>query len=143
MCSCKFLSKARKDKFKDVLVEKAIIKALEGGEERTDAQEDSVKQNDDGLTELILSISDDISFGIVDEAVTKDPPDGDLRLVWERLCNKFEPKNTSKLTELKLKFSTSKLEDDETGPEEWISKLERIINKLKQNHSVVLCNVGY
>ena len=54
MCSCKFLSKARKDKFKDVLVEKANIKALEGGEERTDAQEELVK---------ILSISDDVSLG--------------------------------------------------------------------------------
>ena len=54
MWSHKFLSKVRKGKCKDVLVGKAIVKPLEGGEERTDAQEELVK---------ILSISDDVSLG--------------------------------------------------------------------------------
>ena len=62
----------------------------------------------------------------MDETVTDDLPGGYLRLTWERLCNKFEPKTTFRLTELKMKILTSKQLDDETDPEEWISELECI-----------------
>ena len=42
-----------------------------------------VEKNHDGMTELILSISNEITFGTVNKAVTDDLSDGDLQLAWE------------------------------------------------------------
>ena len=91
------MSKTRKEKFKDILIENKVIHHKVEIEDRTEEDERLVEKNDNGMTELILSISDEISFGIVDGAVTEDLPDGDLRLAWERLCNEFEPRTTSRL----------------------------------------------
>ena len=41
--------------------------------------------------DLILSCQDDITFGIVDESISTDFRDGDARLAWKNLQEKFEP----------------------------------------------------
>ena len=85
-----------------------FVKSKDEGKDRTEEDERSVEKNDNGMAELILSILDKISFGTADEDVTDHLPNGDLRLAWERLCNKFEPRTTSRLTDLKFAFFTSK-----------------------------------
>ena len=55
------------------------------------------------------------------EAVTDELPDDDLRLAWKKLYTKFEPKTTSRLTDLKFEFSPSELDDIERDPKEWIN----------------------
>ena len=38
---------------------------------------------------LMLACQDDVTFGIIEESVSMDFPDGDARLAWKNLFSKF------------------------------------------------------
>lgn len=80
--------------------------------------------------ELLLACQDEVCFGVVDEAITEDQPEGDARKAWENLKAKFEPKTGATKVQLKLEFSQCKLATDQDA-DEWMSSLERLRQKLK------------
>ena len=54
-----------------------------------------IAKEDDNITaysDLMFSCEDDVSFEIVEDAISRDFPEGDARKAWEKLCNKYEPK---------------------------------------------------
>jgi hypothetical protein len=58
----------------------------------TNKDEDAdAELNIQAYTDLILSCQEEISFGIIDESISETFPDGDARLAWKNLCDKFEP----------------------------------------------------
>eukprot|EP00977_Amphora_coffeiformis_P025774 scaffold22134_cov95-Amphora_coffeaeformis.AAC.1 len=130
MWSRKFLARARAKGFKAIMEgtpgTTAVPKYNEVLDETQDADKPKIKArkaNDDGYNELLLSIEDEVCFGLVDGAVTPDLPDGDLAKAWTALKNKFEPKTKTAMTDLKLDFTKCKMEEGE-DPEEWITTLE-------------------
>jgi len=88
-------------------------------------------QNTQVYNDLILSCQDDITFGIIDEAVSATFPDGDARMAWKNLAEKFEPSTGASKIQLKQEFNQSKLSNVETDPEEWITQLELKRRRLK------------
>jgi hypothetical protein len=78
-----------------------------------------------------MSCDKEVSFGIVDEAVTEDLPDGDLKKAWDNLNNKYQPKTKAALTKLKSEFHKTVL-GNRQDPDEWISDLERKRWRLKE-----------
>ena len=76
MWSKKFLAIAQRKKYKDVLTGKKQIPKED--EDLTDDEEKKAREaNEKAYSDLILSCTDEISFGLVEGATTNDNPSGD------------------------------------------------------------------
>jgi hypothetical protein len=91
----------------------------------------SEKMNVQVYNDLILSCQDDVTFGIVDESISDDFPDGDARLAWKNLRDKFEPSTGAAKVQLKQEFHQLKLSSVEEDPDTWITQLELKRRRLK------------
>ena len=88
-------------------------------------------QNVRAYSDLLLSCEDNVIFGIIEESISQQFPEGNARVAWEALCNKFEPKTGAAKVQLKHQFQTSTHNDWTEDPETWINSLELIRRKLK------------
>jgi hypothetical protein len=78
--------------------------------------------NDLAYAEIMIACQDDMCFGIIDGSRSGVFPDGDAALAWKRLNEKFEPRNSSNLINIKREFSQCILKK-ERDPEDWINQL--------------------
>ena len=86
---------------------------------------------------MLLSCEEEISFGLIDEAITSDYPDGDSRQAWKNLLTKFESATMATKTKLNKEFITKILEDATEDPDKWITNVERLRQRLKEmNHTI-------
>ncbi len=91
----------------------------------SDATENASSANNImAYNDLILSCQDDVLFGIIEESVSETFPDGDARLTWKNLCDRFEPKTGATKVQLKQEFLQLKLTSAEEDPDPWITLLE-------------------
>ena len=74
--------------------------------------------------DLILSCQEDVSFGIIDESVSEDFPDGDARLAWKNLQQRYEPNTGAAKVQLKQEFHLMKLESADEDLDPWLTALE-------------------
>ena len=81
--------------------------------------------------DLILSCQEDIAFGIVDESVSAEFPDGDARLAWKNLLARYEPNTGAVKVQLKQEFHLMKLESADEDPDPWLTSLELKRRRLK------------
>ena len=104
----KFLAKAKRYGFKDLLLGKLSIPKVddvfdeisEEGKKMTKV----IELNEIAYTELILSIYVKIAFDIVKRCKTKDYPDGNAASAWEKLKNKYEPVSAPSMVKLDKQF---------------------------------------
>ena len=89
------------------------------------------KKNIQAYNDLMMSCENEVSFGVVDESISTQFPDGDARLAWKNLFKKYEPSTGAMKVELKLQFQQSTLSDVNEDPNEWITKLELIRRRFK------------
>ena len=87
--------------------------------------------------DLILSCQEDITFGIVDESISTDFLDGDARLAWKNLQDKFEPSTGAAKVQLKQEFHQLRLNSVEEDPDIWITQLELKRRRLKTLGAVI------
>ena len=87
-------------------------------------------KNINAYSDLILACQDDVTFGIIEESVSTDFHDGDARLAWKNLFNKFEPNTGAMKVQLKSEFHKMKLVDPDEDPDPWMSKIEHIKRRL-------------
>ena len=98
---------------------------------RTASEERIKKANSIGYAELVSAVFDETSFGIVEESRTKFFPDGDCAMAWKNLKEMFEPSTASSKVMLKKEFAQSRLTNPDKDPEEWITELELLRQRLK------------
>ena len=55
-------------------------------------------------SDLMLACQDNETFSIIEESVSTDFPDGDARLAWKNIFNKFEPNTKAMKIQLKSEF---------------------------------------
>lgn len=91
-----------------------------------------VETNSLAYSDLMNSMNDNVFFGIVDSAVSKYLPDGDGRLAWKNLVQKYEPRTSSTRIQLKQQFANSRLKKEQK-PDEWVQELMHIRQKLATN----------
>jgi len=94
--------------------------------------------NKKAYNELVLSCSDEISFGIVESAKTNEIKHGDAKLAWDNLTQRYEPDTGAELIKLKREYNslTMSRSDD---PDDYISKLDLYRSKMKKvpfNHDI-------
>jgi hypothetical protein len=109
----RFLAKAKCCGFKDSLLGKlSIPKVYEDIDETSDIGKKKsiiIKLNEIAYTELILSIdvkasSGKVAFNIIRGFKTKDHPNGNGAIAWERLKNKYEPVSAPSMVKLEKQF---------------------------------------
>jgi hypothetical protein len=130
--SKKFLAKASRYGFKDVLLGKVRIPMTDKDYE-VDTEEGkklriTADMNELAYTELILSIDDKTSngkvvFNLVKGFKNKDYADGNASLAWERLKNKYEPQSAPSLVKIEKQFRQSALKKVQDS-DFWITELE-------------------
>jgi hypothetical protein len=76
-----------------------------------------------------------VSFGIVDSSQINEQGNGDAKTAWTRLCERLQPKTSATKIQLKSQFNRNKLKSVDQDPEEWITELELIRQRLKEMNS--------
>ena len=136
MWSEKFLSKARKKGYKELLIGKQTPPSAD--ETRLDDEAKLLRRlNEEAFDDLVTSMEDKVAFSKVTQAKTPDLPDGDAALAWKLLCSKYKPNTMQNRADLKLQFVQLKLNDWTKDPDEWINKLEEIRSDLKMMNSSI------
>ena len=142
----KFLARANKKGYKKLLV--GSEKAPKDGE-TWDARTTEGKEkkrlreaNEEAYEDLILSIdgthpSGRVAFNLVRLAKTLDLADGDAKLAWARLQNKYATKSAPSLMALKKEFTNSRLVDKKGDPDVWIRNLEDLKVKMETQGSKI------
>ena len=136
MWSKKFLAMAKRKKYKGILLGTTAI-PTEEEELKDDATKKARDANERAYSDLILSCNDEVSFGIVDNAVTDENPSGDARLAWTELVDSFDPEIGTVVAELKREFQTSRMKLGQK-PHEWVQSLEKIRAKLRKHKKKIL-----
>jgi gag-polypeptide of LTR copia-type len=134
----KFLAKAKRYGFKDLLLGKLSIpklddvfdEILEEGKKMMKV----IELNEIAYTELILSIdmktsNGKIAFNIVKGCKTQDYPDGNAASAWEKLKYKNEPVSAPSMVKLDKQFRELTLKKGQ-DPEVWITEFEDICVRL-------------
>ena len=75
--------------------------------------DDRKKKNSAAYNDLLLAMADDVSFGLVDEASSTDYLEGDARVAWSKLMQRFESQTNASRVKLMGQFSSSKLKTQE------------------------------
>jgi len=121
-----FLAKSMLRGYWDILVglEVAPTKGTKG-------YEDFMVKNNIAYAELLISSESDICLGIVHTSRTEMMPEGDARLAWKNLVDKYEPTTKANLIKMKKQFNNCKLEDAGKDPDQWIQELEIMKRKLE------------
>ena len=144
----RFLAKSKRFGFKDLLLGKLSIPTAD---EEIDVESESGKKksviielNEIAYSELILSIdiktsSGKVAFNLIKGCKSKDYPDGNAALAWERLKNKYEPISAPSLVKLEKQFRELSLKKDE-DPEVWITQLEDLRVRLEAMDSIISDN---
>ena len=141
----KFLAKAKRYGFKDLLLGKLSIPTCDEEFDETSEigkkKSRAIELNEIAYTELILSIdvktsSGKTAFNMVKGCKTKDHPDGNAASAWERLKNKYEPVSAPTLVKLEKQFRELSLKKGQ-DPETWITELEDLCVRLEAMQSSI------
>jgi hypothetical protein len=143
--SKRILAKAKHCGFKDLLLGKLSIPKVD--EEIDEMSEIGKKKsiiielNEIAYTELILSIdvkgsSGKAAFNIIRGCKTKDYPDDNDAIAWERLKNKYEPFSAPSMVKLEKQFRELSLKKGQ-DPEVWITELEDLCVTLENMGSCI------
>jgi hypothetical protein len=144
----RFLAKAKRCGFKDLLLGKlSIPKVDEEIDETSDIGKKKsiiIELNEIAYTELILLIdvkasSGKVAFNIIRGCKTKDYPDGNGAIAWERPKNKYEPVSAPSMVKLEKQFRELSLKKGQ-DPEVWITELEDLRVKLENMGSFITEN---
>ena len=141
MWSRKFLARATMKGYKTILTGTQLVPnstAIIDESTATGKLEAQARlKNEQAYNELLMLCMEEVCFGAVDEATTTNLPDGDAKKAWDNLITKYEPKTTASLVQVKLEFAENKLSDPSKDPDEWISSLERLRQRLKDMKSPI------
>jgi len=128
----KFLARARRRGFKDVLTGKTAIppesESIDPDTEDGKTKEKAKEQNVLGYEDLMLSIKTDtdegmITFQLIKNCVSDEYPDGNVMEAWKSLKNRFYSKTTTSKISLKREFQNMKMDKNE-NPETYVTKME-------------------
>ena len=90
----------------------------------TEEQIAARKANIKAYNELVLACEDDVSFDIMEQAISDKHPNGNAHEAWKLLKAKYEPDDGVSIISLKREFANSRLESETDDPEIWLIKLE-------------------
>ena len=132
--SKKFEAKAMQKGYYGLLTGKKTIPETAEDEEESDESKELKELNAKGYSKLILSMNTnekagEVAFNLVRKSKKKDEG-GDLRVAWENLKRKYEPKTAPSLIAAKNEFIKMKLNKNK-DPDEFITAMEFLKERLR------------
>ena len=91
MWSAKFMSKARKKKYHEILTGATIVE-FKNESNKTADERPKEELNGETYNDLIMSMEDKVAFNKVNQAKSKILKNGCARTAWTNLMNKYKPK---------------------------------------------------
>lgn len=124
--SKQFLQRAYERGYRSILVgdQEIVSDSVAKGLKKVDDKLKWYKLNNKAYTDLMMCFTDDVNFGIIEDAVTDELEMGNAAIAWKNLCNKHDPNTASTLVQLKKEFSTNRLKKISIDPEVWVPELE-------------------
>ena len=101
-------------------------------EKLTMTTDEKKKMNSLAYNDLMLAMTDDVSFGLFDEARSTTYRDGDARTACSKLIQRFESQTNATRVNLMCQFTSSRLKKELQDPNPWITKLELMRMRLKK-----------
>ena len=87
-----------------------------------------------GYSELLALCSDaKVAFLHVKKARSTELPNGDLKLAWKNLTDRYKPKGIKTVEEVIEAYMNCKLESNE-DPDEWITRKDKLCMKLQVDY---------
>ena len=135
----KFLARGRKKGYKDILLGKTNVpSAIDADDDEVTLSEEDKKTrelNEEAYIDLVLSINGEteagrVAFQMVKGAKTRELPDGDSHLAWQRLREKYEPTTTVSRLSLMKEFQAKILKNVKQDPDVWITELEDLRSRI-------------
>ena len=126
----KFMARARRKAYKDVLLGKTPVPPESDVLSATDKEKLAArKANNAAFEDLLLLIDGEqaagrVAFNIVRGSKTSELTDGDAALAWKRLSDKYEPKSAPSRLALKNEFTSKVLKNANSDPDAWLTELE-------------------
>ena len=90
------------------------------------------KKNTSAYNDLLLAMTDNASFCLVDKANSTDYPEEYTRVAWGKLMQRFESLTNASMVKLMGKFSCSILKKKTQDCYTWISELDLMMIRLKK-----------
>ena len=94
--------------------------------------EEKKKMNSLAYNDLLLYMTDDVSFALVDESSSVLYPEGDAHMAWGKPMQCFESQTNASRVKLMGQFSSSRLKKNNQDPDSWISDLDLMRIRLKK-----------
>jgi hypothetical protein len=144
----KFMTNASRKNFNELLTKKPEdmpkkkpTNATEAGKESKDVIKLRAL-NKFRFQELKLCMNTELKAGtiawrIVKGCTSSDYPNGNLRLAWKKLHDKYLPTSAPTKVKLKKAFQAMKLKNKEDDPDEWITELEEMRARLADMNSTM------
>ena len=127
--SRKFLAVAEKRGYKKVLTGALELTSTSSAEDQ--------QLGVNAYNDLLLAMTETISFGLVDESKSAICPEGDAAKAWGKLMKRFESKTSASKVKLMGQLHASKLTKKSKDPEVWISELELLRSRLAEMGTTV------
>ena len=115
MWSAKFMSRARKKKYINILPGKKKV-TFEDEENKTDKERALEKLNEEAYDDLIMSMDNKIAFNKVSQAKMSTLSEGCAYTAWTNLINKYKPRTVQSRAEKKLQFCAIEIRRLDKGP---------------------------
>jgi gag-polypeptide of LTR copia-type len=139
----KFLARAKRKGYKDLLLGKVEVPKESATESDSDKKKNKEIRdlNDIGYSDLILSMdtttgSGKVAFSLVRASKSKDYPDGNITNAWSQLKGKYAPSTAPTLAKYHKQFYGAKLKHG-SDPDSFITYLEDIRLKMEEMDSVI------
>ncbi len=132
--SAKFLARENLHGYKDVLLGNMKVPPEEK-ESLKDSEALARECNLCAYSNLILSCKG-VPFSIVDGAKTKALPNGDARIAWIALKERYQVENATSKVELKRQFNELVMTDGQE-PDDWFMEMDHLRNRLQAMESII------
>ena len=90
------------------------------------------KMNSLAYNDLLLAMTEDVIFGLVDKTTSSTCPKDDTRTAWGKLMPRYKSQTNASRVKLMGQFTSSKLRRSTQDSDTWISELELMRIRLKK-----------
>ena len=127
--SQKFLAVAEKRGYRKVLTGALTLTSTSSAEEK--------QLGINAYNDLLIAMTENISFGLVDESKSSVYPDGDAAKAWKKLMKRLESQTSASKVKIMGQLHASRLTKKTKDLEVWISELEILRSRLAEMGTIV------
>ena len=137
-----FLARAKRKGYKNLLVGEETVIPKSGQDKYTESEQKIIGLNEQAYGDLISAMDmkkegGKVAFNLIRATKTSEYKEGNVKLAWKNLENKYNPKTAPCLTKIHREFFGSKLGSKRNDPDTWITHLEELRTQMEEMGSKI------